>query len=204
MFTLGYSERVNDPPIDVVYPKEADEGIWGGEGVVKGFVKERNFNGLYYSKWWWPKLFLSVHYSEILDKYMKVVVTERTNVLVDKCQGFDNYLLRTPVEDLKSRLALRLRRKMLISLAREDYYPDDPKMHQYIKEKYADCVVPLEEAEWFGLTTTEALTKLKATEALELAEQNRPLKELYTMQLLEQIKGNYYFHMRLCSNWQIT
>lgn len=185
---IHFSERVNDPLIDVVYPKQADEGIWAGEGVVKGFVKERNFGGLYKSTWWHPNFYSSIHYSEILDKYMTVIVTEKTNVLVDKHEGFDNYLLKTPVQDLKSRLALRLRRKLLLSLARGDYYPNDEKMHQYIKEKYAEFVIPLEEAQWIGLSESEALTKLKADEALKLAQQNRPLKELFTQELLQKIK----------------
>lgn len=182
------SERVNDPPINVVYPPEADHGIWGGEGIVKGFVKKRNFYGNYYSTWWYPTFYQSIHYSEILDKHMRVVVTERTNRLVDKMEGFDNYLLKTPVEDLKSRLALRLRRKLLISLALEDYYPDDEKMHRYIKEKYSQFKMPIEQAEWFGLTTVEALTKQKQLDALNLAEERRPMKELYTQQLLDEIK----------------
>lgn len=27
--------------IPVKFPKEADEGIWGGEGVIQGFIKEK-------------------------------------------------------------------------------------------------------------------------------------------------------------------
>ncbi len=36
-------ERVPDVPIEVMYPKEADLGLWGGEGIVKGYVKPRKY-----------------------------------------------------------------------------------------------------------------------------------------------------------------
>jgi len=34
---------VADVPIEVLYPKEADSGIWGGEGIIKGYVKPRKY-----------------------------------------------------------------------------------------------------------------------------------------------------------------
>lgn len=34
---------IPDVPIPVIYPKEADSGIWGGEGIVKGYVKPRKY-----------------------------------------------------------------------------------------------------------------------------------------------------------------
>ena len=170
----------------VVYPKEADWGIWGGEGVVKGFYKPRIFYGRYQPQLFMPRLIKSQVYSEIFDVYLSVTVTERALSLFDRAMGFDNYILKTPVQDLKSQLALRLRRKMLISLAKEDYYPNDPERHAYIKEKYADCVIPLQEAEWFGLTLEEAIEKLKYEEN----EQNPvlPLKFQLRKELIEFLK----------------
>jgi len=34
---------VADVPIEVLYPKEADSGIWGGEGIIKGYIKPRKY-----------------------------------------------------------------------------------------------------------------------------------------------------------------
>jgi len=42
---------------------------------------------------WFPLLQKSVFYSEILDKYLEITVTPRTNRLVDQHYGFDNYIL---------------------------------------------------------------------------------------------------------------
>lgn len=72
-------------------PKEVDEGLWGGEGVIKGFRKK---DGPRLPRWWTPRLTKVVVYSEILDKYMNVVVTERTVCLIDEAFGFDNYILK--------------------------------------------------------------------------------------------------------------
>lgn len=43
LFPHPCSERVPDVPIEVMYPKEADLGLWGGEGIVKGYVKPRKY-----------------------------------------------------------------------------------------------------------------------------------------------------------------
>lgn len=42
-------------------------------------------------------------YSEILDKHMKITVTERTCRLIDQHFGLDLYLLETPEIDLASK-----------------------------------------------------------------------------------------------------
>lgn len=38
-------ERVADSPVDVIYPTETHESLWGGEGIVKGFTKHKDFYG---------------------------------------------------------------------------------------------------------------------------------------------------------------
>lgn len=182
----GRVERVTDTPIPVWYPTQCDTQIWGGEGLPRIFYKYRTFFGAYTPRIHHPNLFDTVMYSEILDKHMKLVMTESAMMQVDDAEGFDNYLLKTPVEDFKSRLALRLRRKLLISLAKEDYFPDDPEKHKYIKEKYKDYVVPLEEAEYHGLEIKEAVTKLKIDE--QKGRETIPLKVLYAEALLNELK----------------
>jgi len=179
-------ERVPDTPVNVVYPEEADKQIWGGEGVVKGFFKYRTFYGVYAPNLLYPTLFDTVQYSEILDTYMKVTMTEGALMQVDECHGFDYYLLKTPVQDFKSRLALRLRRKLLMSLAMENYHPNDPVKREYVKEKYKEFVIPLEEAEYTGLTVNEAVTQLKVKEGQ--VRQTIPLKVIYAEKLMEELK----------------
>lgn len=43
--------------------------------------------------WWFPRLKRTVVYSDILDEYMSVSVTERTLKLIDQHAGFDSYIL---------------------------------------------------------------------------------------------------------------
>lgn len=134
---------------------------------MKGFYKYRTFYGRYWCRLFMPLLYNSQVYSDVLDVYLKLQVNERALELFDKANGFDNYILRTPVHEFKSNLALKLRRKMLLSLVKEDYYPNDAERHAYIKEKYKDCIIPEEEADWIGLTEEEALEKLKLQESKE-------------------------------------
>lgn len=35
--------RVENRDIPVKFPEEADEGIWGGEGVIQGFIREKKW-----------------------------------------------------------------------------------------------------------------------------------------------------------------
>lgn len=84
---------VQNIPIKLLYPKELDEGIWGGEAVVQGFRKKAE-NKERVAKFWTPRLIKSVVYSEVLDKHMKTVVTFRTLDLIQAHYGFDHYLLK--------------------------------------------------------------------------------------------------------------
>lgn len=92
---------------------------------------------------WVPNVFRTTLYSEILDKYFNVVVTEHALKQIDKCYGLDHYILRTPIQDLQSQLALTLRRKMLIALAENSYHPNDPEKAKIVYETYKDCIIPV-------------------------------------------------------------
>ncbi|RWS24683.1 39S ribosomal protein L28-like protein [Leptotrombidium deliense] len=197
--------RKPDVPIKVEYPVEADQGLWGGEGVIRGFFQPRKF----VRKWdfpiprvWLPNLKRAVVYSEILDKYFSVVLTETTLKLIDKSTGFDNYILRTPVQDFKSQLALDLRRKMLVSLAKKDFAKDDPIKFDVIWKKYGDCAIPLEEAEWFGLPIPIARAKQAQLEA----KQNPPipLKIKYASEFLQKLDGIYNNNIFCFENIYLT
>ncbi|KJH40819.1 AMP-binding enzyme [Dictyocaulus viviparus] len=166
-------------PLYVIFPPEADDGLWGGEGVVKGWKESRPFTKKkVLPRHWVPHLYFptlktSVLYSEILDRHMKIVVTERALRLIDQHFGLDYYILRTPLIDLASKLGNRLKREMLLTLAKGEYYANDKERHNYIKNKYAEFVIPVEEADWIGLDLNEASRKQQEIEDRQVVE---PLK----------------------------
>ncbi|GFS82965.1 39S ribosomal protein L28, mitochondrial [Nephila pilipes] len=180
------NERVRreERAIPLKFPVEADEGIWGGEGVIQGFIKEKK-NRRRFPNYWVPKLKKSVIYSEILNTYMELTVTERTLRLIDQFYGFDHYILGSPVQDLKSQLALSIRRKMLLALVNREKYHEDEATHQEVLEKYKKYMIPKEEAEWFGLTEREAVQKQRL---LEEEAQPLPLKHVLRQNYIEDLK----------------
>ncbi|MBN3310428.1 large ribosomal subunit protein bL28m [Amia ocellicauda] len=160
-------ERVQDVPIPVYYPPESQTGLWGGEGWVTGFRYANNdklSNRL--KKCWKPQLFQKDLYSEILDHKFKITVTALTLDLIDAAYGFDFYILKTPKEDLNSKLGMDLKRAMLLRLARKDseLYPADPEKREKVYNKYKQFVIPEEEAEWVGLNLEEAVEKQRLLE----------------------------------------
>ncbi|CAN7937068.1 unnamed protein product [Ixodes hexagonus] len=180
-------KRVEDRPVPVLYPKECQEGIWGGEGILFGYRRRKHGR---YIKYFTPNIRRSVVYSEILDKYMRVTLTERTLLLINKNFGFDNYILKTPVQDLKSQLALDLRRKMLLALARKDLYHDNQEKQKEMLEKYKEFIIPEKEAEWFGLTLERAEKKLLMEE--EKVE-SVPLKYQFLKDYLAELECKLLF-----------
>ncbi|XP_071452584.1 large ribosomal subunit protein bL28m isoform X2 [Hetaerina americana] len=137
----GVVSLVQNVPIPVKYPKEHNQGLWGGEGIVKGFQK-RNPNSRRIPHYWFPILKRSVVYSEILNKHIAVVVTDRTLSLIAENNGFDNYILKTPACDLKSDLALKIKRKLLLALLDKNFYPEDGKKREEVFNKYKSFMLP--------------------------------------------------------------
>lgn len=88
-----YRTAIQNYPIPVKYPKEHHQGIWGGEGVIQG-LQQRKKRVFRVPHFWFPQLKRSVIYSEVLDKYMSIVVTERAIRLIHEHFGFDHYLLK--------------------------------------------------------------------------------------------------------------
>lgn len=177
--------RVENIPIPATYPKEADEGLWGGEGIVKGFQKRHHLQRRV-PHFWIPRLLKHILYSEILDRHMEIVVTPRALDLIDEAFGFDNYILQTHQVDLKSKLGMTLKREMLLALAQKSMYPDDLVKREKIYKKYKKYKIPEEEAEWVGLTIKEAVIKLrKQSEPKRIV----PLKETYKKQLNEELES---------------
>lgn len=191
----GQRERVQDVPIPVFYPPQSQDGLWGGEGWVSGYRYANNdklSNRL--RKTWKPQLLKRELYSEILDHKFTITVTPRTLDLIDAAFGFDFYILKTPKEDLNSKLGMDLKRAMLLRLARKDrdLYPHDSDKREKVYNKYKKFEIPEEEAEWVGLSLEEAVEKQrqlehKETEPLFKASVDKLVEELHIQKLSEPL-----------------
>ncbi|KAL8617157.1 hypothetical protein ACOMHN_014327 [Nucella lapillus] len=181
--STGERLRVQNVPVDVKFPRECNQGLWGGEGFVTGYIKKKPLSQRL-PRVWRPFIHKRVLYSEILDRHMAVTVTLRTMDLIDSHYGLDNYILKTHEVDLCSKLGMNLKREMLVTLAQQSCYPDDPATCQEILHKYKDFIIPLEEAEWVGLSVEEAEEKLRREEE---ANPPPPLKEVFMEELAQQM-----------------
>ncbi|XP_068103004.1 large ribosomal subunit protein bL28m isoform X2 [Hyperolius riggenbachi] len=160
-------ERVQDVPMLPYFPPEANDGLWGGEGWITGYRYANNDKlSTRLKVTWKPQLFTRQLYSEILDKTFSIKVTMRTLDLIDAAYGFDFYILKTPQRDLCSKLGMELKSAMLIRLATKEpnLHPNDPMKREQIYQKYKAYEIPLEEAEWVGLTLEEAVEKQRLLE----------------------------------------
>ena len=119
---FGQVVRIMNPQIPVLYPEEFHQGLWGGEGVIKGFQElpptkhQPNYKPPK-ETYYWPKLYLGVVHSEVLNKHMEVIMTARAQRLIDESYGLDTYLLKTPVNEIYSYLGLKIKREILLNLA---------------------------------------------------------------------------------------
>lgn len=144
----GLVRPVQNIPLPLKFPNESHQGIWGGEGVIKGF-KQQKVKKRRVPTFWVPVLKTSVLHSVILNKFMSIQVTDRTIELVHKHQGFDNYILETKASDLQSYLALSLKREMIKAI--QNGCPDlagEPEKQQEILEKYRKYGYLVSEQEW--------------------------------------------------------
>jgi len=116
---------VQEVPILPEHCPEQDEGLWGGEGVIKGYyqsgpkIKKKVLPRHWVPRLWFPRLKKNLYYSEVLNTYMRISTTERVLRLIDRHHGLDFYLLETPDIDINSRLGLYLKRQIFIELAKE-------------------------------------------------------------------------------------
>ncbi|XP_039280635.1 39S ribosomal protein L28, mitochondrial-like [Nilaparvata lugens] len=183
----GVITPVQNIPILPVFPRESNQGLWGGEGVVKGYVKP----GKYAEKsvkLWFPILKRSVIHSEVLDKRMTTIVTQRTIDLIIDHHGLDHYLLKTRACDIQSELGLKLKRKILMALFYKTLYKDDPIKQEEIYNKYKHYLKDYteEDIEWYGLNHYEALRKFEYLERCQSVQP--PLKHQFRSELIEQMK----------------
>ncbi|XP_012280029.1 39S ribosomal protein L28, mitochondrial [Orussus abietinus] len=185
----GQVVPVQNVPLLVQYPKEQDEGIWGGEGVVQGFQK-RKPKRRRVPHFWVPSLRRTVIYSEVLNMYTRTNATERALQLIHENYGLDHYLLKTPACDLKSLLALKIKRQILIALADKNLYQEEPEKQEEIYTKYRQYLSAYtrEEIEWYGLSYPEACKKW-VTQKTEL-NKPQPLKLQFRSDLIQKLKEN--------------
>lgn len=168
---------------------EENEGIWGGEAIIKGFQK-RTPTKRRVPHYWVPTLKRSAVRSEVLNEYFSMTVTDRTIRLIMENHGFDHYLLKSPACDLRSLLALKLKQRILQSL--QDGCPawqSNPKRQQEVKKEYDQYLQNYtpEDIEWYGLSWEEALQKLKEQQIAE--NPVVPQKIIFREQLIEQLRA---------------
>ncbi|XP_068141587.1 large ribosomal subunit protein bL28m [Drosophila tropicalis] len=179
---------VQNIPLPLIDPPEAHQGIWGGEAVIKGFQK-RHQTKRRVPHFWVPQLKRSVVHSHVLNEYMSVVVTERTLEQIHECHGFDHYLLKNLACDLRSALALKLKRQVLQALQQGcPNLADEPKLQKDVLKEYSrylESYTP-EEIDWYGHTYLEAIRKLQ--NKLREAERVQPHKVEFRSKLIEQLR----------------
>lgn len=88
---------------------------------------------------------------------------------------------------MKSLLGIKLKRTLLIALAKKDFLPENPTKREELLKKYNKHIIPLEEAEWYGLTLTEALKKLAKENEPPVVDKT-PLKIKFREEYLQQLK----------------
>nr|CAG4643573.1 EOG090X0GHI [Ilyocryptus agilis] len=196
----GEVRRIQNRPLPLIYPEEFQLGLWGGEAVVKGFTKKKELVRRH-PHYWVPALQKSVVHSEMLDQYMEVIVTPRTLRLIDQHHGFDNYILESSPQDLKSNMGIKLKRKLLLALATKEFLPNNPVKREELLEKYKKHILPLEDAEWYGLTLPEALEKLKQIEAAVTEVPKQPLKNKFREEFIQQLKEKQTTESSTKSSW---
>lgn len=187
---FGCPVRVQNIPIPVFFPKESNDMLWSGEGIIAGFRKKKERQKIpRVPRIWMPRLSSRVFYSEILDLFMRVTVTRQTLEMIDAAYGFDHYILSTPEVDMQSMLGMRLKRKLLLALANKTLYPNDPAKCEEVYTKYQKYVIPAEEAEWVGLSLFEAERKQHYVEEAERLKNLRPLKDVYAEELVQKLQN---------------
>lgn len=186
--STGIVLPVQNVKIPLQRVREENEGIWGGEAIIKGFQK-RNPYKRRVPHFWVPNLKRSVVRSEILNEFFSMTVTDRTIRLVMSSHGFDHYLLMTPACDLRSQMALKLKARMLADL--QAGCPGWQKIPQRQKEvqnefaKYLEQYTP-EEIEWYGLNWDEAIKKIRLI--VDAENPTIPHKILFRSKLIEQLR----------------
>ncbi|KAH8877122.1 39S ribosomal protein L28 [Schistosoma japonicum] len=173
-----------DTPLNIIYPPESQKCLWGGEGIIQGYWEKKNQRPKF-PKAWRPVLMENLFYSEILDRWMVIIVSDSALKQIENAGGFDFYILSTPQSKLKSRLGMHLKRDMLVTLAKSK----KDGMMKSNWQKYSGFIIPLEEAEWIGLTLEEAVKKQMKIEYEISRSRIRPLKFSLAEKLIDSLRN---------------
>ena len=103
---------------------------------------------------------------------------------MDKHNGFDRYLLETPVNEVYANMLLKVKREILLALAKKTARPE-------VLESYSSFTIPEEEADWHGLRIQEAREKQWYIESLERDRRMVPKKHEYRKELHGMLKAGY-------------
>ena len=178
--------RVENLSVQVEFPPESKRGIWSGEGHIVGerFARSGNEKAPKYNKVWKPIVLKRRFYSEILDRMIELTVTPLTLDLIDEAYGFDFFILKTCTKRLQE-FGGALKREMLMKLAKKDtdQYPNNPEKRDKIYNKYKKHALPLEQAEWVGLTINQAMKKQWELEKKRGEHTPVPLLTVYSNEL---------------------
>lgn len=191
---FGLVRRIQNHSGIILYPDEFHEGLWGGEGVIKGVqapkVSKRWPNeGHTVPRYWFPSTRQTVVYSEVLDKAMAITATPYGEYLVDQHGGLDLYLLKEPVNEVYSRFLLRLKREILLALVRRDLAPHSERKKARLLTKYEPYLLPEEEADWHGLSLKDARQKQGELDRLAAQRAQVPKKVELRRELVELLRS---------------
>lgn len=78
-------------PLLLRHPEEFESMLLGGEAILKGFRKK--YRKRRFPHFWIPNLKNIAVYSEILNKHIEAIGTDRVIRLVNHYHGFDSYLM---------------------------------------------------------------------------------------------------------------
>lgn len=88
----GIVKPIQDRPLTLQYPEEFDGMLLGGEAILKGFIQKKRQHRR--PHFWMPSLVKLVVHSEIMNKHIQAVGTDRVIRLINHYQGFDEYILQ--------------------------------------------------------------------------------------------------------------
>lgn len=174
-----------DVPPTVIYPPESQKCLWHGEGIVSGYAR-KSLRHQIYPKMYPPKLSQQVFYSDVLDRWMIIIVSESALRAIENAGCLDAYILSTPAEQLNSRLGMHLKRDLLLRLSDPNFYRENPDKSNALRRKYSQYIIPRSEAEWVGLTLEEAVKKQVKLETDAARTLVRPRK----LDLVEKVFEN--------------
>jgi len=198
----GFRLPIQDPPVRTLRPPTFDRVLFGGERIIDGYTKDEPnlVNGPFTivdgplekkrPEFWFPVYKVHTFFSEILDRYIQVPVTDTTLDAVDAAAGFDLYILKTDVVNLDSRLGECYKKEMMTRVRNGEAGPADAdaETKREICAKYEEYLLPEEEVEWLGLTLSEACAKQMKIEDKMAENRTIPLKYVFAKKVFDDLR----------------